>query len=145
MIRYALACDEGHAFESWFRSADSYDEQAASGFVSCPICGSAHIAKQLMAPSLARGDRGAEPETAPMPVAAAPDPRLRAMVRAMREELAARSEHVGERFPEEARKIHYGETDARAIHGEASAAEVRALIDEGVEILPLPVLPEERN
>lgn len=162
MIRYALACDSAHAFESWFPSGDAYDAQAARGLVSCPACGSTRVAKQVMAPRVARTDvshaqsaradqspaEPAPPPAAPEasgPVLSGPDERLRALVRALREHVTRNADYVGDRFAEEARRIHYGEEDERPIYGEASADEVRALLDEGVEIAPLPVAPEDRN
>ncbi|WP_430910205.1 DUF1178 family protein [Methylobacterium sp. sgz302541] len=147
MIRYALACGNGHAFESWFPSSGSYDEQAARGLVSCPHCGSTLIEKQVMAPSLGRSVAVAEeaPAPTPAPVLTEPERRMRAMLRAVREHVEATAEHVGPRFPEEARKIHYGETDSRAIYGEASPDEARALIDEGIAVAALPPMPDDRN
>lgn len=155
MIRYSLVCDAGHGFESWFPSSDSFDEQAARGLVTCPVCDSSHVAKGLMAPSLARTDRAPPAEckdassvaVAPviLPMIAEPERRVREMLRALREQVVASAEHVGTRFPEEARKIHYGETEERAIYGQASPEEARALIDEGIDVAPLPPMPDDRN
>ncbi len=158
MIRYALSCETGHAFESWFPSGDSYDEQVARGLVTCPVCGSPRVAKQLMAPALGRrGNRDAAGVPAVLPAErapAAPEPvrltsepeaQLRAMIRALHEHVARTSDHVGPRFAEEARRMHYGEVEHRAIHGEASLAEARALLEEGIAVQPLPPLPDERN
>ncbi len=149
MIRYALACEDGHSFESWFPSSDSYDAQVARGLVTCPVCGTAQVGKSVMAPRLARTDRGAEPAPdAPQPAVPAiaePERQMRAMLRAMREHVMANSESVGTRFPEEARRIHYGESAERSIHGQASPEEARALLDEGIAVAPLPILPDDRN
>lgn len=155
MIRYSLVCEAGHGFESWFPSSESFDDQAARGLVTCPICDSRKVAKGLMSPNLARTDRGrasAPAETAPvadepaaMPMVAEPERRLRAMLRAVRARVEATAEHVGTRFPEEARKIHYGETEERAIYGQASPEEARALIEEGIDVAPLPPMPDDRN
>ena len=156
MIRYSLVCEAGHGFESWFPSSDSFDEQAARGLVACPICDSARVTKGLMAPSLARTDRAASArpveETAPVPAPSAPLPmiaeperQIRDMLRALRERVVASAEHVGPRFAEEARKIHYGETEDRAIYGQASPDEARALIDEGIDVAALPPMPDDRN
>ncbi|MFE1601795.1 DUF1178 family protein [Methylobacterium sp. ID0610] len=156
MIRYALSCEAGHAFESWFPSSESYDDQLARGLVACPVCASPKVAKQLMAPALGRrGNRGGLPAPAEAPPAApAPEPvrlmseperQLRAMIRELHEHVARTSDHVGDRFAEEARKMHYGEAEQRAIHGEASLAEARALLEEGIAVQPLPSLPDERN
>lgn len=160
MIHYALACEAGHEFESWFPSAASYDEQAARGLVTCPFCDSAKVGKRIMAPAVARRDRAAPavpavPPAAPSPAAPpAPAPvamlsdeakAVRAMLRAMREHIVKTADHVGERFPEEARRMHYGEIEHRSIYGAASAEEVRELLDEGVEIHPLPPALDDRN
>ncbi|MCA3597385.1 MAG: DUF1178 family protein [Methylobacterium sp.] len=143
MIRYALACEAGHAFESWFRSSEDYDSQARRGFVACPHCGSARVEKQIMAPAV----RVREEPQARRPVALAEprDAAMRQMFRAYRRFIEENAEAVGDKFAEEARKIHYGETEERAIYGEASAAEVKELTEEGIEIAPLPILPDERN
>lgn len=146
MIRYALACEEGHAFESWFASSGSYDEQVARGLVTCPHCGSGLVVKRPMAPSLGRsGEPAASAETPALPVADDPQRRMRSLLRAVRQQIEANAEHVGPRFPEEARKIHYRETESRAIYGEASPSEARALVDEGIAVAPLPPAPDERN
>lgn len=158
MIRYTLACEAGHGFESWFPSGDSYDEQVAHGLVTCPVCNSAKVAKGMMAPAIGRALRGSatqDPTAATLPAVAPPsepvslvtepEQRLRAMLRAVREHVVASADHVGERFPEEARRIHYGETRARAIYGEASADEARALVEEGIALAPLPPRPDDRN
>jgi hypothetical protein len=160
MIHYALACEAGHEFESWFPSSASYEEQAARGLVTCPFCDSAKVGKRIMAPAVARRDRPALPVPAEAPPAAVPAPAapptpvalmseperaMRAMMRAVREHVLKTADHVGERFPEEARKMHYGEIEHRSIYGAASADEVRELIDEGVEIAPLPPSLDDRN
>lgn len=151
MIRYSLVCEAAHGFDSWFPSSESYDAQAARGLVTCPICESANVTKALMAPNVARSDRGQHPvpvatqTEAPMAMIAEPERQVRAMLRALREQVVANSEHVGTRFPEEARKIHYGEAEGRSIYGEASPAEARALIDEGIDVAPIPIMPDDRN
>lgn len=142
MIRYALACPAGHAFESWFRSSADFDAQARRGFVCCPECGSPRIEKQIMAPAVRTGEA-----TAARPVMLA-DPReaeMRRVLQAYRQFVEAHAEPVGDRFAEEARRIHYGETEARAIYGAATAADVHALLEEGVEVAPLPILPNEQH
>lgn len=157
MIRYALACAEGHGFDGWFRSSDDFDRQRARGLLSCAHCGSQEVEKALMAPSVrVRDDDRPAPMPMPMPApgpaapapVAMPDPRQAELIAAMRElkqKLIAEAENVGGNFPEEARKIHYGEAPERGIYGAASADEAKALIEEGIGILPLPVLPDERN
>jgi hypothetical protein len=156
VIAYTLACDAGHEFESWFASSKAYEEQAQRGLVSCPICGSGKVAKALMAPSLARGDRGkpapapveqasGQPPTQEMAVFSERERQLRDMVRALRKHVADNSDYVGRRFPEEARQMHNGEIEHRSIWGEASAEEAKALVDEGVQVQALPPLPDDRN
>lgn len=152
MIRYALVCDEGHEFESWFRDADAYEAQAARGLVSCARCGSTRVAKAIMAPAVARRDnaapaRQAATPTAPEPVALIDETQreLRGAIRALRARIEANTEDLGPRFPEEARRIHEGEAPQRSIRGEASLDDARALIEDGIEILPIPALPDERN
>lgn len=155
MIHYALRCTEGHDFEGWFRSSDDFERQAERRLLGCPHCGSAEVGRALMAPAVVT-DRGrvAVPAAAPaapaapsVPVALA-DPRAAALVemlRDVRRRVEENADYVGDRFAEEARRIHYGESDQRGIYGEATGEEVSALLDEGVEIHPLPVLPEDRN
>jgi hypothetical protein len=149
MIKYALACDQAHDFESWFPSSEAYDEQRRRGFVTCPVCNSASVQKQIMAPQIARTDRAPTPVPAPAPQPMAllseKERELRAMLRAVREHVTKNADDVGERFPEEARKMHYGEVEHRSIYGEASPAEARALIEEGIEVHPLPLVPDDRN
>ena len=155
MIRYALICDEAHEFESWFSSVSGFDEQARRGFVTCPHCNSPRVTKAIMAPNVARRDRD-DATPAPVQPAQAQQPQdmllvdskmaeVRAMVRALREKIMEHTTDVGAAFPEEARKIHDGDAEARPIRGQASFEEARALIEDGVEIMPIPLLPEERN
>jgi hypothetical protein len=159
MIRYRLKCDRRHEFEAWFASGAAYDRQAKRGQVSCPRCGSDKVQKTLMAPSIAKSTKRKRVEKAPERVAelaeaasaqlethrVAAHGDLAAAMRKLRAEIEAKSEYVGLRFPEEARKIHYDEAPARGIHGEATSEEARALIEEGIEFFPLPVLPEDQN
>lgn len=142
MIKFSLICDKGHDFEAWFRDSADFETQNKRGFLECPSCGSAHVSKALMAPAVATARKREE-------VAVATGNAVQREVMAKLQEMAravkTTGEDVGERFPEEARKIHYGEADARGIYGKASPDEVSSLLDEGVEILPLPDLPEELN
>ncbi|WP_026783336.1 DUF1178 family protein [Pleomorphomonas koreensis] len=148
MIRYSLLCSEGHEFEGWFRSSRDFDAQASAGLCACPRCGSTSVAKALMKPNVATS----EARTAPvaeqgMPPSAIP-PEARAFIGKLKEIKAALldgSEDVGKRFAEEARRIHFGEAPARAVHGEATEQDARALVEDGIDILPLPILPGERN
>jgi hypothetical protein len=160
VIRYALRCERGHAFESWFQSASAYDSQRKRKLVECPSCGSAKVEKAIMAPQVARKDRGRNapskslpmPVPVPAPIAEAPAPlmmaqeaELRAKLRELRAHIVKNADDVGEKFPEEARKMHYGETPHRPIYGEASPQEAREMIEEGLEVAPLPILPDDRN
>jgi hypothetical protein len=165
MIRYNLVCARGHEFESWFDGSAAYDKQAKRGLVECPVCGTAKVEKALMTPRLARSGKSmpATPPAAPEPAAvaspeaAAPGPaapiavispqeqELRTKLRELREHLVKNAENVGPQFPEEARKMHYGEKEHRSIYGTASPDDAKALHEEGIEFAPLPVLPDERN
>lgn len=162
MIRYALVCRNGHEFESWFQSSSAFESQAARALVLCPACGSTEVEKALMTPRLPRSLKGArlhdaqEGEAAAPPAPAVPakasvaimspqERELRMRLKELREQITNSAEHVGARFPEEARKMHYGETEHRSIYGEASPDEARALIDEGIEFHPLPALPDDHN
>lgn len=155
MIRYALRCERGHAFDSWFQSSAAYDSQRKRGLVACPVCESIKVDKAIMAPRIARKGKS---KSAPEPVAPpaedttstslvmAPQEReLVAKLRELRDTVLKNADNVGNKFPEEARKMHYGDTEHRAIYGEATTEEARALIDEGIEVAPLPVLPGDRN
>jgi hypothetical protein len=142
MIRYSLRCDRDHEFEAWFRSSTDYDRAAAAGENVCPVCASTAVVKAPMAPSVA-GARKEEKMTL-----AAPDPKSRAMREALKElrkRVTENADYVGDRFAEEARKIHYQETEARGIYGEATSEEASALAEEGIAFQPLPPLPEDRN
>ncbi|MBN9021403.1 MAG: DUF1178 family protein [Rhizobiales bacterium] len=164
MIRYALRCDKDHAFEGWFRSGADYDRLAKAKGVACTVCGSVKVEKAIMAPSIGRAgkDKGAPavPPPARSPGEAAPptptpeqmqlaaDPRRRAMIEAMRElrkKITENADYVGDRFAEEARKIHYQEAEPRGIYGEATREEAEQLAEEGVEFAPLPPVPDDRN
>jgi hypothetical protein len=163
MIRYSLICERKHDFEIWFKNSADFDKQSKRGLVTCPACGSAKVEKAIMAPSLGRGSRKgtAMPDAAPdAPTPEAPSPaenktpvamvspqerEFRAKLKELRDHLTKNAENVGGKFPEEARKMHYGETEHRSIYGEASPQEAKELLDEGVELHPLPVLPDDRN
>ena len=155
MIRYSLACERGHPFDSWFQDSAAYDKQAKRGLVACPVCGSAKVKKSLMAPRLGRSSKGrgsAPPaiqdtaaEKTPVAMLSPQEQEFRKKLKEVREHLTKNADHVGPRFPEEARKMHYGETEHRSIYGEASPEEAKDLHDEGIEFHPLPILPDERN
>lgn len=142
MIRYSLQCDNDHAFEGWFASSADFDSQSEAGYVSCPFCNSRLVTKLLMAPNVTTGRQKDETQ------ALVADSVRKEMIAKLKEavnEVKANSEDVGEKFPEEARKIHYGESKARGIIGKASADEAEALIEEGIEIAALPVFPDDVN
>ncbi|WP_026622667.1 hypothetical protein M728_002508 [Ensifer sp. WSM1721] len=142
MIHYNLSCDNGHGFEGWFSSSDDFDRQAEGQLITCPTCGSASVSKQLMAPAVATARKKEARQALVMDKAQKETiAKLREIVNSIR----ANAEDVGERFPEEARKIHYGEADQRGLIGKATADEAIALLEEGIEIAPLPVLPDDTN
>ena len=149
MIKFALACDEGHGFESWFPDGAAYEKQARRGLIACPECGSTRVAKAIMAPAVVGAGRPerAPSAAAPVPVALVDERRraLREAVRTLRREIEAHTDDVGAEFPKIARAIHAGETPERAIRGQASRAEVEALIEEGVDVLPMPFAPDDFN
>jgi hypothetical protein len=162
MIRYTLRCERDHNFESWFQDSAAYDSQAKRKLVSCPVCDSVKVEKAIMAPRIVskKGRERAEPIPAPAsaPATEAPAPapgatpllmaqerELRAKIKELRDHIVKNADNVGEKFPNEARKMHYGEIEHRPIYGEASPEEAKSLIDEGVEVSPLPVLPDDRN
>ena len=159
MIRYALVCAKGHGFESWFQNSAAYDKQAKRGLVECPVCGNTKVEKAIMAPRIAgtrkrgkvlvpvpMGDvPAADAVKAPVAMVSPQEQEFRAKLKELREHLTKNAENVGGKFPEEARKMHYGEIEHRSIYGEASPDEARGLAEEGIEFHPLPVLPDERN
>lgn len=161
MIRYALVCDRKHDFEIWFNSSADYDKQHKRGLVTCPACESNKVEKAIMAPAISRGSKKGRAADAAVSAPAAPaameappeqvamiSPReseFRAKLKELREALTSNADNVGNKFPEEARKMHYGETEHRSIYGEASPQEAKDLHEEGIEFHPLPTLPEDRN
>jgi hypothetical protein len=163
MIRYSLRCERGHAFESWFQSSSAYESQEKRKLVSCPACGSTKVERAIMAPQIVskkgrdKAPVRAETADAPAtesgqgsaqgstPLLMAQERELRAKLKELRDHIVKNADNVGEKFPNEARKMHYGDIEHRPIYGEASPDEARALIEEGVEVSPLPVLPDDRN
>lgn len=147
MIVFDLRCDGGHVFEAWFGSTAAYDEQRAQGLVACPVCGEQRVAKAVMAPNVAAKGNRSVPASADTPTPEAVKAALTAMARAQAKALE-RSEWVGGAFASKARAMHDGEAPDRAIHGQATLAEAKALVDDGVPIAPLPfpvVPPDRRN
>ncbi|MGE3145542.1 MAG: DUF1178 family protein [Pseudorhodoplanes sp.] len=168
MIRYALICERKHEFEAWFQTSSDYDKQRKRGLVTCPLCDSGKVEKAIMAPAIARGgkrraepvaaakdankgaeapvaDAGTEPAKAPFAMVPPQEREFRAKLKELRDHMVRNADDVGRKFPEEARKMHYGEIEHRSIYGEASPDEARALHDEGIEFHPLPVLPDDKN
>lgn len=142
MIRYSLICDNAHDFEGWFSESADFDRQVETGFLTCPVCNSASVSKSLMAPSVSTARKKEQKQAVAMDLA---QKQVMAKLREAVASIKANAEDVGEKFPEEARKIHYGEADARGIIGQASPEEARSLVEEGIEIAPLPILPEDAN
>ena len=149
MIKYSLMCEKGHEFEGWFSSSEDYDVQNKRGFVTCAICGNANISKTLMAPQVSGTKKSSDADNPSVPMAQMPSPQLPAemieQLRKIKKHVEANSENVGDKFPEEARKIHYGEAEERGIYGKASLKEAVDLAEEGVNVLPIPQLPEDGN
>jgi hypothetical protein len=159
MIRYALACDKGHVFESWFQSSAAYDKQVKATLISCPVCNSVKVEKTMMAPGVVgakKRDDAPPPEMPasppqssdrPSPVAMmSPRERdFRKKLKDLRDHLTKNADYVGRKFPDEARKMHYGETEHRSIYDEDPPETAKVLYEEGIEFHPLPVLPDEHN
>jgi hypothetical protein len=150
MIRYDLICNKGHAFDAWFSDSASYDTQRKRGFVECSVCGSIKVEKQLMRPSIAaKSSKKSESSKPSKPMVAGPiDPRMQQMMSMMREfraHVEKNAENVGDKFADEARKIHYKESEERGIYGNATPDETQDLLEEGIEVHPLPRLPEDGN
>lgn len=148
MIRYTLKCENDHSFESWFASAEAFETLVAKGLTRCVACGTARVEKALMAPALGAPKRRADanlpaPNRAPVSLAT-PSTEVEKAIAALRAKVEAHSDYVGPRFADEARKMHLGDAPARTIHGEANATEARALIEDGVPIVPLPFGPKQK-
>jgi hypothetical protein len=141
LIQYSLHCSKGHAYDAWFKNAAAFDEQQARGIVTCAICGDDVVSKAPMAPSVARTDSEKFSLSSAHPDAV----KFRELLRAYRQKVTSQADYVGERFAEEARKIHFEEVESRGIYGEATRDEVVALAEEGIGFMPLPDLPEEHN
>jgi hypothetical protein len=141
MIRFSLRCERDHAFDGWFRNGADFDTQRERKLVACPVCGSEVIEKALMAPAVSTGRKQEK-----LALAVSDEQRrVIAKLKELSEKLRQNAEDVGGRFAEEARKIHFGEVEPRGIYGEATAAEAKSLLEDGVAFMPLPVLPEDRN
>jgi hypothetical protein len=127
LIRFSLVCEHDHEFEAWFRSSDDFEIQKKRGFVDCPACGSSKVEKALMAPAVSTSKKKEK------------------MALAMATKVRENADYVGDKFAEEARKIHFGEADARGIYGEATLEEAKGLAEDGIDFMPIPVFPDDRN
>ena len=175
MIRYTLVCEASHSFEGWFRNSEDFEGQCARRLVTCPACGSAEVRKALMAPAVATSRKKAnrppeQPPAAetpsasatgsdPVPVSDSGAPAQSAALipndlrqsevvealRLIRSHILETSENVGSGFADEARKIHYGEAEKRSIYGQTTPADAQELMEEGIAVVPLPTLPEDKN
>ena len=161
MIRYALVCAKGHSFESWFQNSAAYDKQAKRGLVECPVCGDVKVEKSIMAPRVAGAKKrgkvsvpvpmgeaptaAAEEVKAPVAMISPQEREFRTKLKELRDHLTKNSDYVGHKFPDEARKMHYGDIEHRSIYGEATPQDAKEMHEEGIEFHPLPVLPDERN
>ncbi|MCV6596230.1 MAG: DUF1178 family protein [Mangrovicoccus sp.] len=161
MIKYALKCAQGHSFESWFQSGEAFDGLRKAGHLNCPACGSSDVAKALMAPKLSQALSAPAPQeitSEPAPTAEAESPApmgdgtsapgpadVEAAIKQIKAQVEANSDYVGENFAREARAMHLAEAPARSIHGEAKPDEARALLEDGIPILPLPFRPSRKN
>lgn len=131
MIKFSLRCTQGHSFESWFQSGPAFDDLNERGLVTCPTCGSSDVSKALMAPAVT-------------PARKAPTPEMQQKLAALRAEIEANTDYVGDRFAEEARAMYLGDIPDRPIHGEAKLEDAKALIEDGIPVLPLPFLPTRK-
>jgi hypothetical protein len=141
LIRFSLSCDHDHEFEAWFRSNDDFDRQKKRGLVDCPTCGSSKVQKALMAPAVSTGRKREKIALAMNDM----QKKAMAEMKALSEKIRENADYVGDKFAEEARKIHFGEADARGIYGEATLEEAKSLAEDGVGFMPIPVFPEDRN
>jgi hypothetical protein len=141
VITYSLVCANDHKFDAWFRNAEAFGEQHRNGLVLCPVCASASVGKALMAPSVARANSDKVSLSSGHPQQA----QLREAMLALRNKVTSEADYVGDRFAEEARKIHFKESEQRGIYGEATREEVAGLVEDGVDFMPLPSIPEEHN
>ena len=141
MIRFSLACQNEHSFDGWFRNSEDFEKQKKRGLIACPDCGSVKVEKALMAPSVSTGRKREKMALAMN----AEQKKALAQLKALSEKLRENADYVGDKFAEEARKIHFGETDPRGIYGEATPSEAKSLAEDGVEFMPIPVFPDDQN
>lgn len=149
MIKFSLYCPDGHDFEAWFRDSAAFDDQKENGEVLCPQCSSPNVEKALMAPGLGAasvGKRGGNKQPSFQPAGpGVSGNQTKEMILKLRKHVEANADYVGDKFADEARKIHFNEAEARVIYGEATIDEAVTLNEEGIDVLPLPILPEEQN
>ena len=153
MIHYALNCDQGHDFDSWFQSASAFDALAQAGHLSCVVCGSVEIRKAIMAPRVVSKSTAPEQDAplgevpasdASVPIVKTPDREVENAIAALRKKVEETSDYVGEDFTRQAREMHLGDVPERAIYGEANLEQARGLIEDGVPLLPLPFRPRQK-
>jgi len=131
MILFELECPKKHRFEGWFKTGDAFDKQAKAGSIACPICGSKKVKKAVSAPALLKGGTGTKAEATTI--------KMRQALVELKKQIDAHFDYVGSRFPEEARRIHYGEVKPdKPIYGEATSDEAKDLADEGIEVIAIP-------
>jgi hypothetical protein len=141
VISFALRCSNAHEFDAWFRNSGDFDAQKARRLVACPVCGSVEVDKALMAPAVSTAKNQEK-----LALAVSQEQRqMMAQLKELSEKVRQGAQNVGPKFAEEARKIHFGEAEPRGIYGEASPEEARKLAEDGVEFMPLPIFPEDRN
>jgi len=145
VIHYSLVCDKSHKFDGWFSNVGAYDSQKGRGFVTCPICLTTAVDKAIMSPAVSRTDTGQKAEKVSLSIGHPEHQKLREAMLALRNKVTSEADYVGDKFADEARKIHFKEVDARGIYGEATREEVAALVEDGVDFMPLPTLKEEHN
>jgi len=145
MIKYSLVCERGHEFESWFADSEAFETQARRGLVLCPDCDSRQVQKAMMAPAVVGARKSDETQERPVVLLDDKQRELRAAILELRQKIEANTDDVGSAFPEVARAIHAGDEPERAIRGRATVAEAKALLEEGVNLAPLPILPDEAN
>jgi len=141
MIRYDLVCENEHFFESWFKDSKSYQKQLEAEEIACPKCNNSNISKSLMAPGIPKKTNTKNGNV----IANSSSSSLNNAIRKIRDEVKKNSEYVGDQFPEEARKIHYNEAEMRSIYGKASKKEITELVDEGIDIIQIPEIPDDKN
>ena len=141
MIRYDLFCENEHFFESWFKDSKSYQKQLEANEIACPKCNNSNISKSLMAPGIPKKTNTKNGNV----IANSSSSSISNAIRKIRDEIKKNSEYVGDQFPEEARKIHYNEAEMRSIYGKASKKEITELVDEGIDIIQIPEIPDDKN